>query len=648
MQTGRKLLTTTSLGIAVVLLFAVNMFSAASFKTARVDLTESKLFTLTQGTRNILDQLEDPITLRLFLSQKEATRLPGINSYAQRVRELLEQYARIAEGKIRLSFIDPEPFSEEEDRAVAYGLRGIGLEGDAVFYFGMVGTNSVDDQEVIPFFSPNREEFVEHDVTKVVYQLANPKRRIIGILSSLPVDGGMGMPPRGMTAPWAVMEQVRQLFEVTTLEPDTASIPEDIDVVMIVHPKGLSELTLYAVDQFVLRGGRALIFVDPHSESDQPGRAPMLSGASGSSDLAKLFEPWGLRLAEGKVAGDLRVAEQVRYSDNDGRAVVAEYPLWMSLPPTQFNSEDVVTAELGNLVFATPGILETEERDGLRVTPLVETTPDAMAIDSAQLRFLNDPTMLLRQYQAGGQKLVLAARVSGKAITAFPEGKPVVGEEQKDVGEAETESGEGKGGEEDVPHRSESQADINVIVVADTDLLNDRFWVRVQNFLGNRILIPSAANGNFVINALESLLGSNDLISVRSRGRYSRPFTKVAEIQQQAELEFRQKEQELLNRLRDTENKLLELEDRKQGDDGVILNAEQQQEIEKFRLEKIRIRKELRSVRHQLHRNIESLDSRMKFLNIGLMPLLIGTGGVFIGLQRMRRRRDTHARKAES
>jgi ABC-type uncharacterized transport system involved in gliding motility auxiliary subunit len=648
MSSSKKFLTITSLVVATVLLLAVNILSNATFTSTRLDLTASKLFTLTKGTINILGKLDEPLTLRLFLSQREATRLPGINSYAQRVKELLEEYERIANGKIRLQIIDPEPFSEQEDRAVGYGLRGIGLDGDAVFYFGLVGTNSVDDQEVIPFFSPNREEFLEHDITKLVYQLTTPEKKVVGIMSTLPIDGGMAMPGRGMSPPWAVIDQIRQLFEVRTVATDATSIPADIDVLMLVHPRNLSEVTLYAIDQFILTRGRALIFVDPNSESDQPSSVPMLGGAPGGSDLPELFASWGIHLVDGKVAGDLRVAEQVRYADK-ARAAVAKYPVWMNLQPVQFNADDIITAKLGNLVFATSGVLEIKNVEEIKVEPIVETTPGAMQIDAEQLRFLNDPTVLLRQYRPEGKKLMLAARVSGSVKTAFPDGRPASKPDANQTDNTTKEEGKPEVKDaEDAPHRAESLEDVNLVVVADTDLLNDRFWVRVQNFLGSRILIPSAANGSFVVNALESLTGSNDLISVRSRGRFSRPFTKVAEIQQQAELQYRQKEQELLTRLRETENKLLELEDRKQGGEAVILSEEQQREIEKFRLEKIRIRKDLRIVRHQLHKDIEGLATSMKFVNIGLMPILIGTGGIFIALQRARRRQIRHDRKQPS
>ncbi len=629
--------------LALVLLFAVNLFSNAAFTSARVDLTENSLYTLTAGTNNILNNLEEPITLRLFLSQREATRLPGIATYTQRVRELLKQYERQANGQIRLSIVDPEPFSEEEDRAVGYGVHGIPLdESGTQFYFGLVGTNSTDDEEVIPIFSIDREQLLEHDLTKLIYQLSNTEPSTIGLLSTLPLDGGMPSMQamaQGMPQPWVVLEQMRQLFNVTTIDADTRIIPQDIGVLMIVHPKQLPMTTLYAIDQFVLRGGRVLAFIDPNAEVDRnPGMMGMGS-PPGSSDLQPLLDAWGVQLTSDKVAGDLSIAHRVRYGQGQNQGVV-DYPIWMNVPAEQNNPDDVVTAQLGNLVFASPGILRDIDKDGIAISPLVQTTQNAMQFDVAQLRFLTDPTTLLVGYQPGGEELNLAVRISGKVETAFKDGPPAAEQEQENQADSNQPPQDAIEVEAPLPaHLSASNKDVNLIVVADSDMLSDEFWVQVQNFLGNRLFIPSAANGDFVINSLESLLGSNDLISVRSRGQFSRPFTKVAEIQQAAEIKFRQKEQELLSSLQETENKLIELERGNQNDQQLILSAEQEQEIARFREQKIRIRKDLRDVRHQLHQDIERLESAAKFFNIGFMPLLVGIGGLLIGLSQSRRRK---------
>ncbi|MDJ0956090.1 MAG: Gldg family protein [Arenicellales bacterium] len=648
MRTGKHYLTWGGLTLGMALLFAINLFSNTAFTSSRVDLTENRLYTLTTGTKNILGALEEPITLRLFLSQKQATRLPGISNYTQRVKGLLREYERQAGGNIKLHIIDPEPFSEEEDRAVGYGVRGVVVDEQGTqFYFGLAGANSTDDEEVIPFFALDREELLEHDLTRLIYQLSNTKTTTVGLLSSLPLDGGMPSPQalgQGMPRPWVVLEQMRQLFTVTTIEPDSRLIPEDIDVLMVVHPKQLPPSTLYAIDQYVLRGGRALIFVDPNAEVDRAAGMMGMGAPPGSSDLKPLFDAWGLGLVEEKVAGDLSVAQRVRYGQQQSQGVI-DYPIWMDLPVEQNNPDDVVTSRLGNLVFASPGILTDLEKEGANITPLVWTTENAMQYDVAQLRFLMDPTVLLQGYVPGGQSLNLAVRVSGQVETAFKEGPPPEEPEQpeqdseQDSEQEEEQADAAEPNEPLPPHLETSSEDINLIVVADADMLHDEFWVTTQNFLGTRLSIPTAANGNFVINSLENLLGSNDLISVRSRGQFSRPFTRVAQIQQAAEIKFRQKEQELLTSLQETENKLIELEKGGQDQQPLILSPEQEEEIEKFREEKVRIRKELRMVRHQLHEDIQRLESVTKFINIGFMPLVVGIGGVLISLNQSRRRK---------
>ena len=639
MGMNKKFLTGSGLVLAAVLFLAVNVFSSLALKSARFDLTDNKLYTLSEGTWNILESIEEPVTLRFYLSKKVATGLPGISSYAIRVQELLEEYEQAAGGNLTLRIIDPEPFSEEEDRAVGYGLRGIPLEnGNVQFYFGLVGTSSTDDQEIIPFFQPDREEFLEYDLTRLVYQLANPKQKVVGLLSGLPLDGRPGLPfqmGQGGSPPWMILEQIRQVLAVRTVGKDATEIPEDVDVLMVVHPKNLSDPTLYAIDQFVLGGGRALVFVDPHSEADSVASNPMNPmGMQGprNSDLGKVFEAWGIELVPGKVVGDLPLAKKVNFR-KQSRMMVADYPVWIDLTQQHLHRDDVVTAQLSNLSMASAGILRKREGSEIEMTPLVESDEQAMQIDATRLQFLPDIEGLLRNYRAEGEKFTLAARLTGKVKTAFPDGKP----KAKD---GEKEDGQGDGEPSGSNHLAESTEPINVIVVADTDLLQDRFWVQVQSFLGQRIAIPTAANGAFVANALDNLAGSNDLISVRNRGSFSRPFTFVRAIQQEAEQRYRQKEQMLQDRLRATRQKIRDLQRKREDQSTLILSAEQQEETVRFRQELLSTRKELRSVQHELQKNIEGLETVVKFLNIGFIPLLIGVGGVIISLYKVRRKQS--------
>ena len=634
-----RLLTGSGLAVAVVLFVTVNVLSHVALRSARVDLTEQRLYTLSEGSRNILQSLDEPVTLRFYVSKKLAVELPGIQGYTNRVLELLQEYEQAAGGNLILHVIDPEPFSEEEDRAVGYGLRGVPLDrGNVQFYFGLAGTNATDDRELIPFFQQSREEFLEYDLTKLVYRLAHPKQKVVGLLSTLPVGGGPQMPfpqARG-SAPWMIMDSIRDVMDVKVLDKAVNDIPEDVDVLMVVHPKQLSDPTLYAIDQFVLRGGRAVVFVDPHSEADRvlPNpQNPMGMQGPRNSDLGPVFDAWGIELVDGKVVGDLPLAKRVNFQKED-RMMVVDYPVWIDLTPRQLNAEDVVTAKLPNLTMASAGLLRKKEDSAIEMTPLVETDDQAMQIDSARLQFLPDVEGILRDYRPGEEPLVMAARLTGKVKTAFPDGRPEAAtSDQNEPGAP----GDDKQTERP-PHLAESAEPINVIVVADTDMLQDRFWVQTQNFLGQRIGIPTSANNDFVTNALDNLTGSHDLISVRNRGSFSRPFTLVRTIQQEAEARFRQKEQALQLRLKETERKIQELESGKEDQSTVILSAEQEAALEGFRQELVATRKELRNVQHALQKNIETLENVVKFLNIGVMPLVIAAAGVVFSAYTVRRR----------
>lgn len=616
-------LSVSSLAAAVILFFAVNIFSNAALTRWRADLTENNLYTLAQGTRNILADLDEPITLRLFLSDGIRSSAPAVGSYAQRVEEMIREYQRFAGGSIKLEIIDPEPFSEEEDRAQRHGLRSIPMnDGGDPLYFGLAGSNTVDDTEVIPFFSPQREKLLEYDLTRLIHQLNRTERPVVGLVSPVPLIAPAHMGQAGRQS-WLIVDQIEKLFTVENVDAEQGGIPEDVDVLMVVHPDDLSDRMLYAIDQFVLSGGRALVFVDPYMESDNRGPRQ----AAGGSDLTPLFEQWGLELVNGRVAADMRFAERVRYQQ-DQRQVVGEFPVWLNVEPEYFNTDDVVTANLGSVFMATPGVLRRREDATVEFTPLIQSSDQAASLDAAVIREAMTPASIIDAYQPGSERLTLAARVSGLAGTAYPDGPPGAGGD------------ESSSEQDEVLAQIKSADNINVIVVADADLLHEQFWARQQNLLGGRILVPTAANADLVVNALENLTGSSDLISVRSRGEFSRPFTRVAEIRQSAELKYRRKEQQLLDRLEQTEQALLELEQgRRNPQDQLTLTAEQQEEIEKFRREKVRIRKELREVQHQLRKDIERLEGWLKFINIGLLPLVITVGATVVGVGRARGRK---------
>lgn len=586
-----------------------NMLAARGLPDVRLDLTEQQLHTISEGTGRILAALDEPLELELFFSDGLSRDLTPLRNHARRVEELLRAYERAAGGKLRLKVTDPEPFSVEEDRAAESGLQGVPLQqGGDTLYFGLAGRNARGEVLAIPFFALEQEAFLEYEISRLIQTLASPARPVIGVLSGLPLQGGFNPLTGQGGAPWMVFEQIRQQFEIRQLQPGIDLIPEDVSVLLLVHPRELAEQSLYAIDQFVLRGGKLLAFVDPFSEADNSGM-PGMSNAS--DDLAVLFEAWGLRLRPGEVLADGSHALAV--GRGAGQRPVRHVG-WLNLPAAALDQQDVTTAGLESLTLATAGILEPLEGATTRFTPLLQSSEYAMPMEAGRFALLADPQELIRDLEPTGERYAIAARIDGPARSAFPEGI----EGRKDG--------------------LQSAERINLIVVADSDLLADRMWVQVQDFFGQRIAQPFADNGAFVINALDNLAGSDALISVRSRGRYSRPFEVVENLQRQAEARFREQEEVLNQRLALTEQRLAELQQPATDAEPLLeLTPEQQATLQQFMQEKLAIRKELREVRYRLNADIEALGRTLKFVNIALVPLLLTLA--VIGLWLLRRRR---------
>lgn len=618
----RRVLSASGLFLAAGLFVAANIVANQSLTSERLDLTENRLFSLSSGTENILRQLNEPIQLKLYFSAKLLSGAPAFLNYGTRIRDMLEEYVAKSGGKLELSVIDPEPFSEAEDEAVGYGIKQLPVSaaGD-MGYMGLVGVNTTDEEKVIPVFQPNKEESLEYELTKLIYTLAHPKKRVIGVISALPVFGAAtdGRPGGG----WNIISLLREVFEVRDLGTEPAEIAQDVDTLLLIHPKNLADQTRYAIDQFVLKGGKAMVFVDPHAEEDKASPNPQnpMAMPQTSSNLPDLMEKWGVKLVADKIAADLDHAIRVAYAGSRGPQEI-EYLPWLRLGPAQLNRDDFVTSELNTVNLGAAGILEKIEGATTEFRPLISTGKRSMPYDREAVLFVRDPAGLLENFKPGDKELVVAARIRGPAKTAFPNGRP----KKKD------------GDSPDPNFVAESTAPINLIVVADTDVLADRFWVQFQNFLGMRIPSTIADNADFVINALDNLGGNDDLISLRSRGHYARPFDRVEAIQREAEAQFRDKERALQAKLEETEKKLADLQQQKQGGSKLLLSPEQRQEIERFREEQLKTRKQLRAVQHDLKKNIERLGTGLKFINISLIPLVIGIAAIGMPLYRAKRR----------
>lgn len=616
---NRRTLTGGSLVLLGVLLVAVLTIGNVVLRGARIDLTGNHLYTLSEGTKNILADIDEPINLYFFYSDRATQDIPLLRNYSLRVRELLEEMAAKSGGKLRLNVIDPLPFSEDEDRASGFGLQAlpVGKGGDSVF-FGLAGTNSTDGQSVIPFFQPDKEVFLEYDIAKLVHSLVVGKKPAVGVISGLNVAPGFDPATRQMREGWAFYQELGDLFDLRQLNPAaTTKIDDEIGTLLLIHPKGFSDELNYAIDQFVMRGGRLVVFVDPYAERDDSGNDPenpqAAMFAKRDSDLPGLFEAWGIDYDPGKVVLDAANALPVQTQPN---APPTRHLAILGLGKDSLSQDEIPTAQLESINFSTAGQFKLAEGSALKLIPFVQSSGDAMLYEAEQLKFMPDPEQLYERFAPTKEHYVVAGRLEGMLKTAFPD--------RKDEG-----------------HLAETKAPANIVLVADTDVLSDRLWVQVQNFFGQKLMNAFANNGDLIINIVDNIAGSADLIGIRGRATSARPFTTVEAIKRQADQRFRQKEQELQQELADAEQKLNELQQGKSAESATILTPEQQAELERFREDKLRIRKELRQVRRQLDADIESLGGKLKLINIGLVPVLLTIAA--LGLLWWRRRERAKA-----
>jgi ABC-type uncharacterized transport system involved in gliding motility auxiliary subunit len=621
MHLRRRTRLLAALGLLIVVFVGLTLASSRWFQASRIDLTADRLYTLTPGTLHIVDGLRRPLKLTLYFSEHATRDLPQLGSYQQRVREMLQEMVARGHGRIRLQVVDPVPYSDDEASAEGSGLTAAngGSNGERVF-FGLVGSTVPERSEAtqpadgsertlsIPFFDPARETFLEYDIAKLLYELDQPSKPHIGLISSLPLEGNpvLGEPP------WAVMRQLQQLFDVETLATDKLSrIDDDIQVLLLVHPKRLPDNALYAIDQYVLRGGHLVVFVDPDAELDS---APYVDSNGvmddHNSDLPRLFATWGVAFDPKKVVLDRARALQIELAGSS-----LNHPAMLGLGTQELNRSDVVTASLQRINVSTVGSFDLLPQATTRLVPLLQSSAEAERIPAQRaLEAASDPAALLADYKPDNVHYVLAARLHGQLASAFPQRAGTTG------------------------HLARSSPDAEVILLADTDLLSDRLWVETQNYLGQPTLSAFANNGDFITNLVDNLSGSSALLSIRGRSTSQRPFTRVRALQAAADQKFLLKKRELENELAETRRRLDELQPAK-GGRSATATAQQKSEIEQFQQRRLAINKELRDVQHQLNAEIDALGLRLKFINIVLVPALVALIGLLYGWRRVRRSR---------
>ncbi len=624
------------LALAAVTLLSVNLIASQTLGGWKADLTEDKLYSISPGSVTVLTSIDEPIKAHLYFSKKLGEIAPSYARYFDRIRNMLEEYQRISGGKLQLEILDPEPFSDAEDQAVAVGLRGRQLNAEGEMgYFGLAASNSTDDQEVIGFFSPDRENFVEYDITKLIHALSNPKKRIVGLMTSLPLDGGQNPMTQQQTQPWLIMSQIREFFDVQTVDQAVTEIPSNIDVLLVAQPTTLTPQAAYAIDQYALKGGKLLVLIDPMAEAAQ--LELLQKQGEGRAELAKLLKTWGVGFDPSKTAADIRHARRVQFGREQG--MVTEYVAWLGLDQSNIDQRDVLSSGITNLNLASAGILTSVDGATTTVTPILKTSPEAMEISTQKVGMSADPIGLLRAYKPGGRPLTLAVRISGDAKTTFPNGAPKPEEKKDDAkkadsGDAAKEPAKPEDTKPGPGHIASGR--VNAIVVADTDLMADRFWVESREMLGQEFAVPSASNAAFIVGALENLTGSDALIALRGRGIKERTFTLVEDLRRDAERKFREKEEALTAKLKNVEQELEKLQTA--GANGNVVTSDKEREaIEGFTNQMLETRRELRQVKLALRQSIDSLDGWLQFANIALIPLLIAVGGVGWTVWRSRR-----------
>lgn len=594
-----KFSTSLILILLAVLFFALTVLNNQLLSQWRLDLTENQVYSLSKGSKEIVANIDEPINLYFFYSNKSSKGMTTLRNYANRVESILREYTNASPGKINLHVVDPVPFSEVEDQANQYGLTAatIGSIGDAI-YLGLAATNALDDQQVIAFFDPQKEKFLEYEISKLLHQLSQPDPVKVSLVSDLPLTGGQN-PMNGRFDPeWTFLTQLKQLYDVEIVNNSAQSLPENSDVVVLVHPKELNEALLYEIDQYAMAGGKLLIFVDPNNESDPMAMMAGMGAMVGvnSSDLATIFDAWGIQFNAQEVLLDAELGLDIRTADGG----VTRHFGFVGIETAQLDRNDVTTSSLEVINGASFGVFSMPTGSQITMSPLMFSSQNSDLADGQSYSTSRDPEAISKGFENSNQQYVLAARLTGPANSAY--------ESAPDADSKE--------------HVTQTN-DLNVIVVGDTDLLADRFWVQQSNFFGQTVFTPFANNGDFITNAVENLGGSSALISIRSRGTFARPYTTVDALTVEAERKFREQEQLLEAQLNETEQQLEQLQSQQAEGTALVVSPEQQAAIDEFMAKRVEIRKALRDVRHQLDKDIETLGNWLKFINIAVAPFVL-------------------------
>ena len=613
----------SGVGVAVMFLLLVAVYVISGVVKHRVDLTADRIYTLSDGTHKILDKLDTPVEVRFYCSQRVNSMPVFLKTYAQRIEDLLTEYRKYSKGKLTIKKFDPEPDSDAEDSANLDGIEGQPLQTGEKIYLGLA-VSCLDSKVALPFLTPDREKLLEYDLSRAISRVITIDKPVVGVMTALPMFGMMNpmmmQMGGGRQDPWVVINELKQDYTVKQVEMTADKIDDDIKVLIVVYPKDITDKAQYAIDQFVLRGGKLVAFLDPLYYLDQSGGPqmnPMQRNINSGASLDKLLKAWGIEFDKNKVVADLRFITRVGQTGTPMPAV-------LSLTQEGVDTNDVTTSQLDNLMIPFAGVFTGTPAEGLKETVLLKTTSDSQMVEKMMAQFSGEQTS--KDFSASGKAQALAIRLAGKFKTAFPDGKP------KDADPKDASKEDKQEDKNDAPGLKESKTDGVVVLVGDVDAINDQVCVSIQQFFGQKIVMQRNQNLNFVQNVVDQLGGDSDLIGVRSRASMSRPFTLVKKMQAAAEDRYRSKIKDLEKKLSDTQQKLNEMQSKKEGNQRYILSPEQQQEIADFRKQEATVKQELKKERKGLRQDIESLETRLEWINIAGMPLLVTGAGLGLAL----------------
>jgi ABC-type uncharacterized transport system involved in gliding motility auxiliary subunit len=610
----------STVGIVAMLLVLIAFNVIAAQAKQRVDLTAEKAYTLSPGTKAILAKLDTPVQIRFYCTRNVSTMPVILTTYAQRVDDLLQEYRQASKGKIEIQRLNPEPDSDAEDSARLDGVEGQPLRTGERIYLGL-SVSMLDQKQAIPFLTPDRERLLEYDISRLIAGVMTPDKPVIGVMSALPVMGQTNpmMMPRGQgQRPWALIDELKRDFNVKQVELSADKIPDDVKVLLVIHPKGISDAGQYALDQFVIRGGKLVAFVDPLSVLDRPPAQMSMMPPPSTSTLDKLCKAWGINFDASKVVADMEHVAQLREGVN---------PTVLALNETAVNKDDIVTADADTLVMAFTGAFTGTPVQELSETVLIKSSRQSQLVDAQMAPMLG--AQIASNFHSDNTEYPLAIRLTGKFKTAFPEGKPKAA--PASPAEQKPDDKTAQAG------LKQSAQPTTVVLVGDADMIQDPVAIRDLPVIGQRVIMPVNSNLSFAQNAVEQLAGDSNLIAVRSRASRERPFLVVQKMQSEAESNYQSKIKELETSLGDTQRKINELQKNKEGGQRFILSPEQQQELANFRKTEANVKSQLKQMRKNLRSEVDSLENRIKWLNIAAMPLVVIAAGM--GLTLMKRYR---------